>query len=403
MRQNIRVEEALQEVLAQEAQLAVEEVAPEHAYGRVLASDLVARVSHPERDDSALDGYAVRLEDTQGASPEAPVRLTVIGESAAGRPFQGSVGPKQAVQIYTGAPMPEGAEAIVRVEETRREGDQVFLLAPGSVKDVRRAGSDFRQGEVGLTRGTLLTPARVALAVAMGYARLPVVRRPRVGILTTGDEVVDPGNPLPPGGVYNANAFALAGLVAEAGGEPVPLGKAPDRQEALRSILDRAGPLDLLLTSGGVSMGAYDLVRRLFEEEGEVLFWRVQMQPGGPILLARWQQLPVLGLPGNPVSSLVTFFLFGRPLLFRWLGRSDPPYSPLHALAESSFRAHPSKKTYRRARLTYRGSFIVVSTGDQNSHILRSMAEGNALVVLDPGEEVGLGAEVEAIPLTFAL
>ncbi|WP_018111712.1 gephyrin-like molybdotransferase Glp [Thermus igniterrae] len=404
MRTNLSVEEALELVLAEaRGELATEELPLAQALGRVLAEDLPSLVDHPDQDDTAIDGYACRQVDALSAGPESPVRLRVVGESPAGRPFPGEVGPGEAVAVFTGAPIPRGADAVVRVEDTRREGEYVLLFAPASPKDIRPKGDDLRRGEVYLRRGDLLTPGRLGLAAAMGHPRLRVFRRPRVGILSTGDEVVEPGEPLPYGGVYNSNAYSLLGLVWEAGGEPVLLGKVPDRPEALREVLAQAGPLDLLLTSGGVSMGAYDVVRQVLETEGQVVFWKVRQQPGGPLLMARLGDLPVLGLPGNPVSSMVTFFLYGRPFLFRLLGRTDPPYRSLRAKALTPFKGARGKRVYRRGVLSFEGGLVVRSTGNQSSGVLRSMAFGNALVVLPPDGDVGTEEEVEVIPLTFVL
>lgn len=404
MRTNLSVEEALSLVLEEaRGELSVEELPLKEAYGRVLAEDLASEVDHPDQDDTAIDGYACRQEDTRSASPESPVRLRVIGEAPAGRPFPGEVGPGEAVAVYTGAPIPKGADAVVRVEDTRREGEYVLLFAPASPKDIRPKGDDLKKGEVYLKRGDLLTPGRLGLAAAMGYPRLKVFRRPRVGILSTGDEVVEPGEPLPFGGVYNSNAYSLLGLVWEAGGEPVLLGKVADEPQEVLARLEGAGPLDLLLTSGGVSMGAYDVVRKVLERHGEVIFWKVKQQPGGPLLLARLGGLPVLGLPGNPVSSMVTFFLYGRPFLFRLLRRTEPPYRSLRARALTPFRGAVDKKVFRRGVLSFEGELVVRTTGNQSSGVLRSMAVGNALVVLPPGQDVREGEEVEAIPLTFVL
>ncbi|WP_022797335.1 molybdopterin molybdotransferase MoeA [Thermus islandicus] len=401
MRQDLSVEEALELVLREaRGELSVEELPLREAYGRVLAEDLASLVDHPDQEDSAIDGYACREEDARAASPENPVRLRFIGEAPAGRAFRGEVGRGEAVAVYTGAPIPKGADAVVRVEDTRREGDFVLLFAPASPQDLRPKGGDLRRGEVYLRRGDLLTPGRLGLAAAMGYPRLRVFRRPRVGILTTGDEVVEPGEPLPFGGVYNANAYSLMGLVLEAGGEPVLLGKVPDRPEEVLKRLEGAGPLDLLLTSGGVSMGAYDVVRKVLEEAGEVIFWRVRQQPGGPLLFARLQGLPVLGLPGNPVSTMVTFFLYGRSFLFRLLQRTEPPYRPLKARALTPFKGARGKKAFRRGVLLLPEG-TVRTTGDQGSFVLRSMALANALVVLPPDRDAREGEEVEVLPLTF--
>lgn len=405
MRANLSFEEALDLVRAVALARPYEktEVLPlREALHRVLAEDLRSLVDHPDQDDTAMDGYACRREDTLSASSETPVRLKVVGESPAGKPFLGQVGPGEAVAVYTGAPIPKGADAVIRVEETRRENGFVLLFSPARPQDIRPKGDDLRKGEVYLRRGDFLTPARLGLAAAMGHPRLRAYRKPRVGILTTGDEVVEPGEALPYGGVYNSNAYTLMGLVVEAGGEPVLLGKAPDDREALRERL-LAEDLDLLLTSGGVSIGEYDVVRKVLEEEEEVVFWKVRQQPGGPLLLARYRGVPVLGLPGNPVSSMVTFFLYGRPFLFGLLGRTDHPYIRLRATALTPFKGAKGKRAFRRGILAFQDGLVVRSTGNQSSGVLRSMAVGNALVALPEDRDAEVGEEVEVIPLTFTL
>ena len=403
MRESVTVEEALALVLEKTPEIQEREVLPlTEALHRVLAEDVLARVSHPEVANSAIDGYAARAADTQGASPDRPVRLRVIGEAPAGKPFPGRIGPGEAVAIYTGAPLPEGADAVVAVEDTRREGDTVLLFAPASPKDIRPAGDDYRKGEVVLKKGALLTPGRVGIAAGAGHPRLTVVRRPRVAILSTGDEVAEPGEPLPPGGVYNSNSYAVAGLVAEAGGEPVLLGRVPDDRAALREKLT-AGGYDLVVTTGGVSMGEYDLVRKLLEEEGEIYFWKILQRPGGPPVFARLGRTLVFGLPGNPVSAMVVFFLYVRPMLFRMLGRSDPPYRRVQAVAADPFKGAGVKTAFRRAVLEYDpevfGGFVAHTTGNQSSGVLKSMALANALVVVPPETRVAPGDEVEAIVL----
>jgi len=403
MRTSLTVEEALQTVLEHTNELRETEFVPlVVAAGRVLAADLESRVDHPDVDNTAIDGYAARAADTAQAGPESPVRLRVIGESPAGRPFGGTVGPGEAVSIFTGAPLPEGADAVVAVEDTERDGDQVVLYAPATPKDIRKKAQDLKKGEVYLKKGELLTPGRVGLAAAMGYAEVPVVRRPRVGILSTGDEVVEPGEPLPPGGVYNSNAYSVAAQVLEAGGEPVLLGKAGDTVEAVKEKLASAGQLDLILSSGGVSMGDYDIVRHLLEREGQIHFWKILQRPGGPPIFADYHGTPFFGLPGNPVSAMVIFFLYGRPMLFKMLGRQDPPYRRVRALAEDFFKGAGKKVAFRRAILSYDpeapGCHRVKTVGNQSSEVLRSMAFGNSLVVVPPHSHVEAGEVVEVIP-----
>jgi molybdopterin molybdotransferase len=403
MKQNISVEDALRTVLEHAHPLATAEQVPlSAAFGRVLGADLASRVNHPDADDTSLDGYACLEADARSAAVGSPVKLRVVGSSPAGRPFQGTLGPGEAVQIFTGTPLPKGADAIIRVEDTLREGEYVWLMRPASSAEIRRKGDDLQVGQTYLRKGELLTPGRVGLAAAMGYPEVPVLVQPRVGILATGDEVVEPGEALPYGGVYNSNSYALAGLVEEAGGKPVLLGKVSDSIDGLRGQLLRAGKLDLLLTSGGVSMGEHDIVRQMLEQEGEIVFWKVKIQPGGPFLFAHWEEMPLMGLPGNPVSTMVIFLLFGRPFLFKLLSRTDPPLTTRKAVADTPFAANPTKQAYRRGVLSWKdGHYHVFSTGNQSSGVLRSMAVGNALVSLPAGASVGPGDVVEVIPLPY--
>ncbi len=401
MKTEIPVHEALAIVRKHARPIAEKERVPlARALGRVLAEDLPALCDHPDLANTAVDGFAVRAEDTKEASREKPAVLRLVGESPAGRPFEGALGPGEAVAVYTGSPLPKGADAVVAVEETRREGDRVLVFRPASPKDIRPKGDDFKKGEVLLFRGDLLTPGRIGLAAAMGHAEVPVVRRPRVGILSTGDEVVAPGEPLPEGGVYDSNSYSVAALVAEAGGEPVILGRAKDDLSELKRQLAAAGALDLLLTSGGVSMGEYDLVRRLLEEEGEIYFWKILQRPGHPPIFGRYQDTLVLGLPGNPVSAMVVFFLYGRPMLFAMLGRTDPPYRRIRVRAEDFFKGAKGKVAFRRAALEYRpgAGFVAKSAGNQSSGAIRTMATGHALVAVPPDRNLNPGDEALAIP-----
>lgn len=401
MKQNLPVEAALDIVLQQVKPLqSIEQLPLAAAYGGILGANLSSRVNHPYADDTAVDGYACREADAQGATVGNPAKLKVVGQSPAGKPFAGTLGPGEAVQVFTGAPIPKGANAVIRVEDTLRESDFVWLMKPASAADIRRKGDDLVLGQTYLHKGDSLTPGRVGLAAAMGYANLPVIRRPRVGILSTGDEVVEPGEPLPYGGVYNSNSYSVAGLVGEGGGEPIILKKVSDDVEGLRTQLRQAGKLDLLITTGGVSMGEYDIVRQLLEREGEIHFWKVKMQPGGPLLFATWNGLPLMGLPGNPVSAMVTFLLFGRPFLFQLLGRNDAPYSQIKAVTDTAFEANPTRRAYRRAVMSWKnGHHHVASTGSQSSAVLNSMAVGNALVVLEAGFSARAGDVVDVIPL----
>lgn len=363
------------------------------ALGAVLAQPLSALVSHPSATESALDGIACRLSDAADANAEAPVRLRVVGESRAGAPFGGVLGAGECTRIYTGAPLPAGADAICPVEQLveqmGEDGPDVLLLRPARAEDVRPEGGDFHAGEEVLSAGVRLTPARLALAAALGHAEVPV-RRWRVALLSTGDEVVAPGQPLLPGQVYDSNRVGLAALLREIGAEVLDLGHAPDSPADLRERLGAAGGADLLLTSGGVSMGRYDFMRDLLLGEGQVTFWKVRMRPGGPALCGRWGELPVFGLPGNPVSSLVVFSVLVRPVL------SGVSPTPRRVRAATPFPALPDKTAFWRGVLT---GDEVREYPRQGSGVLRSLSEANALVVVPEGQSALAGDEVEVLEL----
>ena len=398
----ITVEEALNTVKQHAPTLATEWVALAAALGRTLAENLESPVNHPSLDNSALDGYACRAADTVKATPDTPVTLRIIGDIPAGSVFYGEVGPGEAVGIYTGAPVPRGADAIIGVEHTKVVGEQVQLSRPASGGDIRPKAQDLRRGEVYLKKGQRLTEAAVGIAAAMGYATVPVAKRPRIGILATGDELAEPGEPFREGQVYNSNAYALAALVSSVGGEAIRLPNVKDNLELLEVGL--AGPqLDLLLTSGGVSMGRYDFVRDLLFERGTVYFWKVAMKPGGPVLFGRYGDLPLLGLPGNPVSSLVVFKLLGEAFLASALGSTEPlPYYRRRpAYAATPFKGSGFKETFARVTLSYdaEGRTLANSTGNQSSGVLRSLLLADALTVVPPHTSIGVGEKLEVIPL----
>jgi molybdopterin molybdotransferase len=396
---------AAQQVYNQAAPLAAETVLFAEAYGRVLAADIASLVDQPALDNSALDGYACRLDDTKAASKARPVQLELVGDVPAGTVFSGTLKPGQTVSIYTGAPVPTGADAIIGIEHTQRQGKAVFLYQAAQADAIRPRAQDLQQGAVVLSQGTTLTPAAVGLAASMGHDRLPVVRRPRVGLLVTGNEVIAPGQDLAPGQLYDANRYTLAGLLQQAGAEVVVIGSASDALVDLKAKLKDAH-VDLILTTGGVSMGKYDFVRDLVFEDGEVIFWKIAMRPGGPALFGRYQGVPLFGLPGNPVSCMVVFELIVKPFLLACLGSRDPmPLdNTVRAVAESDFAGAGFKVAFRRARLqeTARAGHLqrlATSTGAQGSNILTSMLAADGLVVVPAHQNIAAGDEVDVVLL----
>jgi molybdopterin molybdotransferase len=381
---------------------ASEEVPLDLASGRVLAADLAAKADHPNVDDASLDGVACRAVDAAEASDAAPRALRLIGESAAGRPFDGRVGPGEAIRIQTGAAMPDGADAIVPVERLRDDGDRVSLFAPASRDAVRPRGQDVRRGDVGLRAGRRMDAGAIALAAAMGHATVPVRSVLRVGVLTGGDEVVAPGGELAPGEVFDANGPALRALVRAAGAEPVPLPHASDAAGALEAALVDARPLDLLLTCGGISMGRYDRVRDLLHARGRIVFRKVRLKPGGPATFAHVDDRAWLALPGNPVSASVTFLTLARTWLDRAAGATGPlPFERrLPARAGAPLRAAGGKTTLLRVVLDRDGEGLVARpAGNQNSGVVRTLADADALAIVPEHAELAPGDPVEVVPL----
>jgi molybdopterin molybdotransferase len=373
------------------------------AHGRVLTNDLLARADHPTADDAALDGVACRLADTVGATDEEPVRLRWIGEVPAGRPFDGAVGPGEAVSVYTGGLMPSGADGVVPVERLRRDGDTVWVHQPASLRDVRPRGQALRAGALALAAGTRLDAARLALAASAGHGHIHVTRAPRVAVVATGDELMPAGAAaIGPGQSFESNGPGLVALAREAHADVLRSERVGDDPDALRLCLDRAADdADLIVTSGGVSMGAKDHVRALLEREGEVLFWRVAMKPGGPALFGRWREKPLLGLPGNPVASLLVFWLLGQPALQALEGDLGP--SPLdatwparagHGLQGATGRVHYARVRLRRDG----GSWVADPVSTQSSGVLRSLTEADALAVLPPDASPQPGDPIEIVP-----
>jgi molybdopterin molybdotransferase len=387
----ITVEEALRRVLASaETPLKEEKVALEQAYGRVLARDLKALRTQPPFSNSAMDGYAVRAADT--ASP--PATLIVVGESAAGRAFEGAIGPGEAVRIFTGAPMPDGADAIVIQEDVQREGERIRVSTAASARDnLRPAGMDFQAGEALIPTGRRLSPRDVALAAAANHTALAVRRRARVAILATGDELVAPGGTLGPAQIIASNNFAVAGVVEAYGGVAIDLGVAVDELGALNTALAQArdAQADVLVTLGGASVGDYDLVQQALVSAGmELGFWRIAMRPGKPLMHGRLGAMRILGLPGNPTSSMVCAILFLRPLLRALHGEPDAGADLSQpARLAVDLRANGVRQDYMRASLDRGADGILVATpaADQDSSLVKTMARAEGLIVRPPHAE----------------
>lgn len=398
----LSVEEALTRVLAAIPVLGSETVELTGALGRVLAEPVVAGRDLPPWDNSAMDGYALRARDTAEASAERPVRLRILGDVPAGSVAERAVGVGEAYRILTGAPMPPGTDAVVPQEEVQREGGAVVVSRPVSgASFVRPRGEDIAAGETVLAPGTVLGPAALGVLAALGRALVRVHQRPRVAILSTGDELVDLDTPPGPGQIANSNTYTLSAQVREAGGLPLNLGIAKDARDDLEEHFRWGLAADMLVSSAGVSVGDRDFVREVMAKLGaELDFWKVSMRPGKPLTFGRVGGRPFFGLPGNPVSSMVTFELFVRPALRRMAG--DPRlFRPrvTARLAEPLGNPGP-RRGYLRVRLSEEaGGLVARPTGEQGSGILKSMLLADALAVVAPNVRLTAGQAVEVILL----
>jgi molybdopterin molybdotransferase len=377
--------DALALVLATVAPAEAEPVPLRAALGRVLAVDVVSHDDVPGFDNSAMDGFAVRSADTTGATETDPVRLDLVGESRAGAPYTGSLAPGQAVRISTGAMLPAGSDAALRVEDAKEEGGSVITTRPLEAStDIRRAGEDIVQGDVVLEAGTSIGPAELGVAASTGAALLQCARRPEVAVVVTGDELVEPGSPLTPGAIRNTNGYAVAAQVDRAGGAVASVEKVGDDFEATRETLRGALRADVVVTTGGVSVGPHDHVKPALAELGvEEVFWGVALRPGHPTWFGTAGGTLVFGLPGNPVSAMVTFHLFVRPALARMLGRRDAERRA-SAVLDEDYPKRPGRAHVVRCALAAReDGWHVRPTKAQGSHILTSMLGAEALAYLE--------------------
>jgi len=395
----LSVEEARARILAALSPTPAETVALPEAAGRVAARPVISRVTQPPADVSAMDGYAVRAGDAV-----AGARLAVVGSAPAGHPFEGGVGPGQAVRIFTGGLVPEGADAILLQEDAEAAAGSVTVTETVRAgRWIRRRGLDFAEGEAVVAAGRRLTARDIGLAAAANNAWVAVHRRPRLGILATGDEIALPGDPIPPGGIVSSNAHALAALVRAAGGEPVVLPIAPDDSRAIAEAARAARACDMLVTTGGASVGEHDLVQAALGPQGFALdFWKIAMRPGKPLIWGRLGETPVLGLPGNPVSALVCGVVFLVPALARLSGLEATEVPRRNAIAGAPLAENDRRFDHLRARLSLGedGGLVATAFEMQDSSMLATLARADALILRPPhAPALPAGATVEVIVL----
>ncbi|MGE3077377.1 MAG: gephyrin-like molybdotransferase Glp [Dehalococcoidia bacterium] len=416
----ISVEEARERILAFFSRLEPESKPLLDCLGQVLAEDIIAPFDLPPLANTGMDGYAVIAADTEGASESAPKRLNVVANLAAGYVHDVPIGPGEAVRIMTGAPIPPGANAVVPFEETdeilrgpnqqptRGDSVAVFKTAlPGA--NVRARGGDIREGTTVIQTGRIIRPSEVGVLSSIGLTSATVYRRPVVAILSTGDEVTEPGQPLLPGRIYDANAAAVAAQVVNFGGIPRLLGIARDTVEDLTRKIHQGLDADMLVTSAGVSRGDFDVVKDVLAREGSVDFWTVRMRPGKPLAFGAFsapdgRRVPHLGLPGNPVSSMVSFELFGRPAIFKMLSRNDWERPMLRATVRERVVNPDPRRYYARCivSLAEDGSWVADLTGPQGSNVLTGLSAANALTVIPENVEVvEAGTEIDVMMLDW--
>lgn len=406
----LSVEEALAQILSAFHPLEPEPVPLMETLGRVLAEDVYSDMDIPPHANSAMDGYAVIAADLAGARRSSPGRLRVIENLAAGYVAEHEVIPGTAVRIMTGAPIPPGADAVVRFEETTQQGEWVELYkAPPVGDNVRYAGEDVRRGDLVLPKGTRIRPATIGMLATLGRQQVQVIRRPRVAILATGDELVDIGEPLGPGKIRNSNGYSNAAQVLQYGGLPILLGIARDQVDDLSAKIRQAFTLgaDLLLTSGGVSVGDFDVVKNVLAAEGDLTFWRVRMKPGKPLAFGQIKSvvdgqrrtIPLLGMPGNPVSVMVSFEIFCRPALLTMQGIDDLARPTIWASLAEAIRSKDERRHYLRVRVERTADgYLAHLTGEQGSGILNSMVKANGLAIIpEDWDSAPAGAQVEVI------
>lgn len=398
----VTVDEALDKILSHIYPLGFEKVSILDALGRVIAEDIHTHRNIPPLDNSAMDGYAVRFEDIQKASPEHPIRLEVIEDLPAGFISEKKIERGKAIRIMTGAPIPKGADTVIPVEETKKEDESVLIFKAFSRGEhIRQAGEDVKRGDRVISKGDTIRPAEVGMLAAIGRSFVSVYQRPVVAILCTGDELVDVDGELNEFKIISSNSYTLAAQVRDCGATPLQLGIARDRKEEIEEKLHQGIRADVLISSAGVSVGDYDFVKDVMKKLGmEMVFWKVAMRPGQPLAFGTIGGKPVFGLPGNPVSSMISFEEFVRPSLLKMMGCRQLFRPVIEAILKEEIEKKPGKRYFIRGAVSFEGDqYTVTTTGEQGSGILRSMVRANGLIVIPEDREMVRAGEKVKVQL----
>ena len=398
----ITVEEALEKILSYIQPLGSEKVSILEALGRVIAEDIYADRDIPPLDNSGMDGYAVRSEDIRNADQNHPVRLEVIEDLPAGFISTKTVGKGQAIRIMTGAPIPRGADTIVPVEETKKKDEFVSIFKSFPTGEyIRKAGEDVKRGDHIISKGDIIRPAEAGMLASLGRSFIFVYQRPLVAILCTGEELVDVDGDLDEIKIVSSNSYTLAAQVKDCGAISVQLGIAKDRKEEIKEKLLQGLRADVLISSAGISAGDYDFVKEILIDLGmEIVFWKVAMKPGKPVVFGTIGRKPIFGLPGNPVSSMVTFEQFVRPSLLKMMGHRQLYRPMIEAILKEEIHKEPGRRHFVRASVSFeKDHYVVTITGAQGSGILRSMVKANGLVVIPEDREIVRAGEKVRVQL----
>ena len=398
----ISVDEALDKILSHIRPLGFEKVSLLDSLGRVIAEDISAIRNIPPLDNSAMDGYAVRWKDIRNASQDHPSRLEVIEDLPAGFMATRTVEKGEAIRIMTGAPIPKGADTVIPVEESRREDGFVLILKAGKPgENIRRSGEDVKKGDRVISKGDMIRPAEVGMLASVGRSFVHVFQRPLVAILCTGDELVDVDGNLDEAKIVSSNSYTLGAQVKECGAIPIQLGIARDRKEEIAEKLRQGIRADVLISSAGVSVGDYDFVKDVLKDLGmEMVFWKVAMRPGQPLAFGTIGGKPVFGLPGNPVSSMVSFEQFVRPSLLKIMGHRQLFRPVIEAILKEEIKKAAGRRYFLRGIVSFKNNqYFVTTTGEQGSGILRSMVRANGLIVIPEDQETVRAGEKVKVQL----